>query len=453
MSNLGIAQSSITGRGGSSGGGSSNNSLAVNQTSHGFSVGNAIYFNGTSWAKAEANSSTTLGTGVVTVVADVNNFTVFFEGYVTGLSGFTPGNYYFVSDTTPGLLTSVEPSANTSFSNPLFFAITTSTGVVLPFRPSQIIGSTGNTLGVTLFTKTYYTTAQRALGTVYQNTTGQPIIVQGWMVGGGSTLTAVSDSSATPTTVILEQDTSGGFGTNFTFMVASNNYYELTASGGTAVSWTELKINNGSVTFSGELSGSRALTTVYQNTSGFAKLVVADLSGVGAGTVIQVLSDTSATPTTVVWQSAGVVTGKQTIFFMVPNNHYYEVTASGAAVAHWNEYTLPFNAVKTGDYATAPVIRKLITGTLQTTGIQANTGTGRDMFLTVSVTPSTTGSLIASASFCDPPGLTPYDNTTMSNNNSQQSAASLFVQIGEFYSVRQDSGSPALNHWWEYALG
>lgn len=141
MANIGIAGSQITGRSGSGGSGSSNSSLAVNQTGHGFSVGNAIYFNGTSWAKAEANSPSTLGTGIVTIVSGANDFTVFFDGFVSGLSGFTAGQYYFVSDATPGLLTSTEPSANTSYSNPLFFALSASSGIVLPFRPSAIFGN------------------------------------------------------------------------------------------------------------------------------------------------------------------------------------------------------------------------------------------------------------------------------------------------------------------------
>lgn len=152
MANIGLG-SQITTRSSSGGGGSSNSTLAVNQTTHGFSVGNAIYYTGTVWAKAQANSLSTLGVGVVTVVTDANNFTVMFEGYTSLLSGLTAGNYYFVSDITPGLLTATEPTAPTSYSNPLYFAITATTGVVLPFRPSAIVGtSTGGALGATVST-------------------------------------------------------------------------------------------------------------------------------------------------------------------------------------------------------------------------------------------------------------------------------------------------------------
>jgi hypothetical protein len=112
--------------------------LAVHQVAHGFSVGQAVYNNGTVWVLAESNAIGTLGIGLVIIVGGPDDFTVAFEGYATGLSGLTAGQYYFVSDATPGALTVTEPVSTTSFSNPLLFAITTTTGAILPFRPSTI---------------------------------------------------------------------------------------------------------------------------------------------------------------------------------------------------------------------------------------------------------------------------------------------------------------------------
>jgi hypothetical protein len=321
----------------------------------------------------------------------------------------------------------------------------------------SVPGGGGGSPG-SLFAKTWFTTGlagQRAINTVYQNTTGQPIIVFGWMVGNNNDLQAVTDASPTPSTVVLDQYAQSGFGTNFFFMVSNNDYYELICVGGTSVAWVELEIITGSVTFSGELSGSRSLSTVYQNTSGGAMLVLVDLSSVGGGTTIQGISDAGASPTNVVWQSDGVSTGSQTIWMMIPNNHYYEVTCSGASVGHWNEYSLPFNASKSIDYSIAPVLRSLqaIAGSApSTTGVQI-ASVGKDMFVSVSSLPSTTGNLIINSSYCSPPGTTPYDTTTMSNTNSQRSAGALFVSLGEFYTARQNSGSPTLAHWWEYTLG
>ena len=115
-------------------------SIAVVQSSHGFSVGNAVYYTGSAWAKAIANASTSLGLGIVSAVADANNCTIQFNGPITGLSGLTSGQYYFVSDSSAGALTTTEPTASGSYSNPILFATSTTTGVVLPFRPKTVVG-------------------------------------------------------------------------------------------------------------------------------------------------------------------------------------------------------------------------------------------------------------------------------------------------------------------------
>ena len=120
------------------GGGSAsgeNVSWSVTQSSHGFSAGDVIYNNGTSYAKAQANSASTLGLFVVSAVADVNNFTATLSGKIT-LSSLTAGQYYFLSSSTAGLLTTTEPTSG--YSNPILFALTTTDAVVLPFRPAQI---------------------------------------------------------------------------------------------------------------------------------------------------------------------------------------------------------------------------------------------------------------------------------------------------------------------------
>ena len=111
--------------------------LLVTQALHGFSTGQAVYFTGSVWAKAKADAGNTLGVGVV-VVIDANNFSLYLSGFIVGLSGLTAGQYYFVSDATAGLLTSTEPTTQFHFSNPLLFALSSITGIVFPFRPSEI---------------------------------------------------------------------------------------------------------------------------------------------------------------------------------------------------------------------------------------------------------------------------------------------------------------------------
>lgn len=120
----------------SSGGGGST-SYAVSQAAHGFTTGQAVYYNGTTWLLAKADNASTLGVGVVQVV-DANNFNVVTAGPLTGLTGLTAGQYYFVSDVTAGTLSLVEPTSSSSFSNPVLFAVSATVGIVLIERPTAI---------------------------------------------------------------------------------------------------------------------------------------------------------------------------------------------------------------------------------------------------------------------------------------------------------------------------
>lgn len=85
---------------------SGGNSVAVNQTTHGFSVGDAINFNGTTWAQADADNSLPCH-GIVTAVAGGNDFTVTSTGVATITThGFTLGTNYI--STTAGAVSSTD---------------------------------------------------------------------------------------------------------------------------------------------------------------------------------------------------------------------------------------------------------------------------------------------------------------------------------------------------------
>lgn len=119
-----------------------NISYSVTQSSHGFSVSDVLYFDGTSYAKAQADDSTTLGLFLVSSVTDTNNFTVTLSGKVTGLSSLTAGEYYFLSNTTAGALTTTTPT--TGYNNPILFAISATEGIILPYRPFEVEDNTNN---------------------------------------------------------------------------------------------------------------------------------------------------------------------------------------------------------------------------------------------------------------------------------------------------------------------
>jgi len=107
---------------------------SVSQNSHGFGVGNALYYNGSNYLNASSNNSDTLGMFIVSEVVDTNNFKIVSSGFIDELSGLSGGSYYFVSDSVPGSLTTTEAE---SYSNPILLAINSTAGYVLPWRASS----------------------------------------------------------------------------------------------------------------------------------------------------------------------------------------------------------------------------------------------------------------------------------------------------------------------------
>jgi hypothetical protein len=124
------------------GGGGSGVALVqtIHQVAHGFGTAGqwkAVYHDTSIWQLAKANNEDTLGIAVA-VVIDTDNFYLYTEGLITGLSGLSVGEYYFVSDSTAGQLITTEPTSTSSYSNPLMQATSATTAQICEFRPSQI---------------------------------------------------------------------------------------------------------------------------------------------------------------------------------------------------------------------------------------------------------------------------------------------------------------------------
>lgn len=139
----------------------------INITSHGFAVGDWLYVNGSgTYAKAKADAASTCDVvGVVSAVADANNFTLTLDGYVSTLSGLTAATGYVLSAATAGAMTATAPTTAGQFVAPVFIALTTGTGYVRIERPTDAgLASSGGT--VFSGARVYRTTAQ----TVANNT-------------------------------------------------------------------------------------------------------------------------------------------------------------------------------------------------------------------------------------------------------------------------------------------
>ncbi len=136
-------------------GGGGGNEISVNQASHGFVVGNAIYNNAGTWTKAQSDDADTLGIAIVTENTDTDNFVYVANGVTEVTShGFTVGNYLYVSAVTVGLLIETAPTGITEYSNPLAYVVDSDNLLVLPMRPEQAL-ERSNDMNVTHIDESY----------------------------------------------------------------------------------------------------------------------------------------------------------------------------------------------------------------------------------------------------------------------------------------------------------
>jgi len=135
-----------------SGGGSGGDSVfkSTTITSHGFSVGDILYLNGSTWTKAIATSAAAAESiAMVTTVTDANTVVLTYSGYVSGLSGLTDGTVYFLSPSSAGTMTATEPSTVGQVSKPVGVALSSTTLRMFDSSRAAIIGgSAGTTYGL-----------------------------------------------------------------------------------------------------------------------------------------------------------------------------------------------------------------------------------------------------------------------------------------------------------------
>ena len=117
--------------------------VELNQAAHGFTVGQPIRHNGTSWVLSIASSDATAEVyGIVSEVVDVDNFKVTTDGDIT-LSGLTAGQAYFLSPTVAGTLTTTIPTTIGHVIKPVLLAYSTTKAVVNLMRGNVVQDSAG----------------------------------------------------------------------------------------------------------------------------------------------------------------------------------------------------------------------------------------------------------------------------------------------------------------------
>jgi hypothetical protein len=119
------------------------------QASPVLSVGDVVYLNGSIYTKALATAVNTAE--VVGVISrgpgslGANTYEVTLSGEVSGLTGLTAGDVYFLSAATAGLAVNVEPSVINQVSVPIGVASTTTTMYVAPKRGVVLGGTNART--------------------------------------------------------------------------------------------------------------------------------------------------------------------------------------------------------------------------------------------------------------------------------------------------------------------
>ena len=114
----------------------------VTQASHGFVAGDVLYMNGATYAKAKADVAATAEVvGMVSRFIDASTFELTICGEVSGLSGLTAGENYFLSAATAGAITATEPSVVGQVSVPVGVASSTTSFYVAVKRGAVVGGA------------------------------------------------------------------------------------------------------------------------------------------------------------------------------------------------------------------------------------------------------------------------------------------------------------------------
>ena len=320
---------------------------------------------------------------------------------------------------------------------------------------------------------------QRAVNTVYQNTTGFPILVCVYAFSNNgtanATFTAVSDTSPSPTALVWQgtspNSTFGGI--NMVFFVLPGNYYKVsTAVASPALGfWREYVCPVGAFSDSGDVVGSRTLGTVVQNNSANTMFVCVQVTGVTTSNLVQGISDSSPSPVNVVDSSSQTSTGSGnvTVFFIVPPHHYYKVTAASGSKSHWHEYTWGIGCVKSQDLAlttgkghirTMGALSIVLSSaansavTVVSTPSYINSNPPRQIRWVQIVDQSTAASNTVQAASDEaiPPQL--QISQTFHTTLSVAKTSRFPVMPSQVYSCYElSTGTITTSHWWEYQLG
>lgn len=124
--------------------------ITVTQLAHGFVDGEIVRFDGTQYVKSQANNNSNSEVAGMVFNSDINTFELILNGYIdltdspVSYLPLTPGETYFLSTSTAGILQTTVPSAVGHVNKPLLTALTTTTGLFVNFRGVELINSSSS---------------------------------------------------------------------------------------------------------------------------------------------------------------------------------------------------------------------------------------------------------------------------------------------------------------------
>jgi hypothetical protein len=112
--------------------GGGNTDVTITQPGHGFTVLQAIRWDGNEFVLALADAKETTALGIVVQAVDADTFIYSITGRYQYPHGLQEDEWYYLSDTVPGAVTGIEPD----ISQPLIYAEDENYFSVYPYRPS-----------------------------------------------------------------------------------------------------------------------------------------------------------------------------------------------------------------------------------------------------------------------------------------------------------------------------
>lgn len=281
-------------------------------------------------------------------------------------------------------------------------------------------------------------TASRAVNTVYQNTTGHALLVMISFGPMGTGLNAAyADANMPPTTMVARISTNNTWGVTLCFIVQAGHYYKVTSANGfSSFTWLEYELLNGAITDSGSLGGSRALGSVYQNTSSVPTFVAVQLSG-ASGSMLA-YSNSASPPTTMTFGTSVGGGSDLFAFFLVLPGEYYKVTGTGT-LTDWHEYS----------WSVVSITRAALTGRPATSSQSYVNASGKTKWVQiVNHAGATSTCFFRSDDFSVPPITSVEFHSAVGG---QYRSGYGPVPVGGFYLLYGDGGI-TIDSWLEYTI-